>query len=56
MKSFIIWFCSSLGLGLFLTLLGCGPEFESKQFIWTLAVTVLFWMGMLAPVLGADEK
>ena len=55
MKSFIIWFCSSLGLGLFITMLTTGPAVEASNFFWVLGVTTLFWMGMLTGLL-ADEN
>ena len=55
MKSFIIWFLSSLGLGLFVTMLSTGPSAEWNAFFWVLGVSTLFWMGMLTGLL-TDEK
>lgn len=55
MKSFIIWILSSLGLGLFITLLSTGPSAEWNTFFWCLGVTTLFWMGMLTGLLGAED-
>ena len=55
MKSFLLWFFSSLGLGLFMSLLCAGPTFD-KYLLWTVAVTTLFWMGMLAPMLMEDKN
>lgn len=55
MKSFIIWFLSSLGLALFVTMLSTGPSVEAKNFFWVLGVTTLFWMGMLTGLLKEHE-
>ena len=54
MKTFLLWFASSLGLALFLTLIRTGPSAELKQFFWVLSVTTLFWMVVLPPMLSKE--